>query len=123
VSVLPEPPLAVARQLDAYNRRDLAAFVACYAESVVLEDGASGIFVRCRSELEARYGALFRDHPENRATVSNRSVALPWVFEEELVERDRIEPDGQRVPTRRRVLVVYRLEGELIARAIFFRGD
>jgi hypothetical protein len=123
VSALPDPPAAVSRQLDAYNRRDLAPFVACYTDDVVLEDGDKGVFARGKGELEQRYAALFREHPENRATVLNRSLAPPWVFEEELVERDQVAPDGKRTPTKRRVLVVYKLAGELIARAIFYRAD
>ena len=119
---LPPPPPVVSRQLAAYNRRDLSAFVACYTDSITLEDGDRGVFAQGRSQLEARYSALFKDHPENKATVLNRSVALPWVFEEELVERDDVSPDGTRTPSRRRVLVVYRIEGDLISRALFYRS-
>ena len=118
---LPEPPAAVARQLAAYNAGDLDTFCACYTDGVVLEDGASGVFVRGQGELRARYGTLFRDHPENRARVLNRSVVLPWVFEEELVTRDAVAPDGARTPTERRVMVVYLLEKDLIARGTFYR--
>lgn len=120
---LPSPPECVARQLEAYNRRDLAPFAACYTDDVVLEDGTAGVFARGRAQLVERYGALFRDHPENRASVLSRAVALPWVFEEELVERDKVEPDGRRTPTQKRVLVVYKLAGDLIARAIFYRAE
>lgn len=120
---LPPPPACVARQLEAYNRRDLAAFVPCYTDDVVLEDGTAGVFAKGKAQLEERYAALFRDHPENRASVLARSIALPWVFEEELVERDQVSPDGKRTPTKKRVLVVYKLAGDLIARAIFYRAD
>lgn len=118
---LPEPPEPVARQLAAYNRRDLTSFAACYAPDVVLEDARTGPFVRGLAELEARYGALFRDHPENRARVLNRSVAGPWTFEDEEVSRDAVSASGERTPQTFRVLVVYRVEDGQILRATFFR--
>jgi hypothetical protein len=34
---------AVERQVRAYNKRDVDAFVACYAESVVVEDGSGAV--------------------------------------------------------------------------------
>lgn len=119
--MLDDPPEAVARQLAAYNARDLDAFAACYTDDVVLEDARAGAFVRGLDQLRQRYGALFRDHPENRATVVNRSVALPWVFEAELVERDAVAADGTRTPGKLEVFVVYELRGEKISRGVFFR--
>jgi hypothetical protein len=121
--MLPEAPGPVARQLAAYNARDLAAFAACYTDDVILEDVEQGVFARSRKELEARYGKLFHEHPENKASVTSRSVLLPWVFEEEVVERDKVSADGARTPTRWRVFVVYKLAGELVARATFYRGS
>jgi hypothetical protein len=90
----------------------VAAFSACYVEDVVLEDGEKGVTVRGRAQLEERYAKLFRDHPENRARVLARSVVGPWVFEEEEVTRG-----GGTF----RVLVVYRVRGDLVERAIFYR--
>jgi hypothetical protein len=108
-----DAPGPVARQLAAYNAQDVAGFAACYTDDVVLEDAVTGPFARGLDELRARYAALFKAHPENRASVLNRSVVLPWVFEEELVHRGGTEI---------RVLVVYRVQGEKISRATFFRG-
>jgi hypothetical protein len=110
--VLPEAPLPVARQLDAYNRQDVAAFSACYTDDVLLEDAEKGPFVRGRAQLEERYAKLFREHPENRARVVNRSITGSWVFEEEEVSRS-----GSTF----RVFVVYRLRDALIDRATFYK--
>ncbi|MEZ0228133.1 MAG: nuclear transport factor 2 family protein [Planctomycetota bacterium] len=106
----PEP---VARQLDAYNRQDVATFSAAYTDDVVLEDADKGVFVKGRPQLVERYAKLFQDHPENRARVLARSIVGPWVFEEEEVTRG-----GGTF----RVLVVYKVRGELIERATFYRS-
>lgn len=107
-----DPPAPVARQLAAYNAQDVDTFAVCYTPDVVLEDAVSGVFVRGLDELRTRYATLFKAHPENRARVVNRSVRLPWVFEEEVVFRG-----GQETT----VFVVYRVEGERISRATFYR--
>ena len=115
--MVPDAPGPVARQLDAYNRQDVAAFSACYTDDVLLEDAEKGPFVRGRAQLEERYAKLFREHPENRARVVNRSVLEgnpggTWVFEEEEVARS-----GSTF----RVLVVYRIRDGLIDRATFYK--
>lgn len=107
----PAPP-PVARQLEAYNRQDVAAFSRCYSDDVVLEDAEKGVFVRGRAQLEERYASLFRQFPDNRARVVNRSLVGPWVFEEEEVTRG-----GDTF----RVLVVYKVRGDLVERATFYR--
>ena len=109
---LPEAPGPVARQLEAYNRQDVAAFADCYTDDVVIEDAVQGVLVRGRAELEARYTKTFAQHPDNRARILNRSVLGAWVFEEEEVRRS-----GSTF----RVLVVYRLRGDLIEGATFFK--
>ncbi len=110
--MLPEAPGPVALQLEAYNRQDVAAFSACYTDDVLLEDASTGPFVRGRAQLEARYGQLFREHPENRARVLNRSLVGSWVFEEEEVTRG-----GGTF----RVFVVYKVRDGLVERATFYR--
>ena len=42
---------AVQVQLDAYNRRDLEAFLSAYAPDVVLEDGAGNAMIRGRDGM------------------------------------------------------------------------
>src|SRR5262249_41873399 len=105
------PP--VARQLDAYNQQDLAGFSTCYTDDMILEEtGKTGVFVKGRAQLEERYGKLFKEHPENRARVLNRSMVGPWVAEEE-----EVSGGGGTF----RVLVVYRVRGDLVERATFYR--
>ncbi len=108
----PEAPGPVARQLEAYNRQDVRGFADCYTDDVIIEDALQGVLARGRSELEARYAKTFAQHPDNRARILNRSVLGAWVFEEEEVTRS-----GSTF----RVLVVYKLRGELIERATFFK--
>src|ERR1700761_2132403 len=62
----------VERQVAAYNAHDVATFVACYAEDVVIEDGHGGVSVRGRDQLRERYTAFFAAAPEVKAEIVSR---------------------------------------------------
>jgi len=72
-------------QVDAYNRRDLAAFSACYSQEVVIEDGSGTVLMRGRSELEAQYGLFFESSPDLHADVVTRLRVGEYVVDEEHV--------------------------------------
>jgi hypothetical protein len=78
------PP--VQAQLEAYNKRNLDAFVAPYAPECLLQRGTE-------SETFARavdgYRTMFHDFPDLHAWVPNRLVAGGWVADEELVTGHR----------------------------------
>lgn len=58
------PAAAAQRQLDAYNARDLEAFLAVYAEDCTVRAFPSGeVLMQGREAMRARYGALFAEHP------------------------------------------------------------
>ncbi|MDA1195481.1 MAG: nuclear transport factor 2 family protein [Planctomycetota bacterium] len=59
------PTQAAQRQLDAYNARDLEAFLAVYTPDCVVRVHPSGeILMQGVDAMRTRYGALFRDHPD-----------------------------------------------------------
>ena len=84
----------VQRQLDAYNARDLARFVACYAEDVELfRPPAAAPFIVGRAALAEQWGEqvrmVFYDQrghgdsgmPRSKScTVSQLGRDLAWVF-------------------------------------------
>jgi hypothetical protein len=76
---------AVERQVRAYNAHDLEAFVACYAEGVVIEDLDGNVLLSGREDLRHRYGRLFASSPDVRAEVVTRIRAGAYVVDEERV--------------------------------------
>lgn len=99
------PEQVVIRQVDAFNRRDLAGLLACYAaEAVLLKDGAiiaSGI-----AALRDVYGRQFTVMPM-RATVLSRQCHGCWVIDHERTSADWGAPTAT-------ALAVYRVRGGLI---------
>ena len=70
----PDSPADLAqRQLDAYNARDLEAFLACYAEDCVVSAHPSGdTMLEGREAMRVRYGRLFAEHPDLHCTLLAR---------------------------------------------------
>ena len=73
------------RQVAAYNSLDLDAFVSCYAEDVVVEDGRGNVLMKGHKGLRDAYGPFFRDNPELRAGVTHRIQIGSFVVDEERV--------------------------------------
>jgi imidazolonepropionase-like amidohydrolase len=109
----PNPADVVDRQVDAYNARDLEAFVALYAEDAVVARHPSGeIVAEGRDGLREVYGALFAKSPALKAIVLNRVETGGWVVDQELVTGigDRPYTHG---------VAIYEVEGALIERVWF----
>lgn len=54
-----EPVQVVQNQVDAFNARDVDAFVACYSPDAVLMDGSGTVLAQGQAALNAHYGQLF----------------------------------------------------------------
>ena len=52
-------------QLDAFNNRDLEAFLACYAPDVVIEGPDGSAMMRGHEQMRAMYGQLFAQSPSS----------------------------------------------------------
>ena len=70
-------------QLEAYNRADLDAFCACYAEDVTVLEPDGNVRLRGMADFRERYAGLFRDFVGVEAHVDARLVLGPHVVEHE----------------------------------------
>jgi len=106
------PADVVARQLDAYNKQDLDAFILCYAPDVVVANLNGDIAQTSRDALRDRYAKTFADFPGNHARLVNRIHVGNTVIDHEDVSRgpglDRFE-----------VIAIYTVRDGLIARVDF----
>ena len=98
----------VERQVDAYNRRDLDAFLACYAPDTVIEDAAGTVVIRGHKAMRDVYDELFRSSPDLRAEIATRIRVGDYVVDEERIT-------GRRGSTEElRVVVIYHVENDVI---------
>lgn len=112
--MISDPLLApVEAQLAAYNAQDVDAFVACYAEDIVLEDGAGKVISTGRAAMRENYARMFAAYPQNRAEIVHRIVQGQYVVEHERISGRTPEPFF--------AVAVYRVEGGLIRHVRFLR--
>jgi len=77
------PRELIDRQIAAYNRRDLEAFVACYASDATIVQPDGSLLASGHDEIRARYGELFDQSPDLRAEIRNRIEVGSVVIDEE----------------------------------------
>ena len=102
----------IERQLQAYNRQDLNAFVECYAPDVIVANLNGDVTSTGSDALRARYAKTFAEFPENHARLLARIHVGNTVVDHEDVSRgpgmDRFE-----------IIAIYTIRGGLIARVDF----
>jgi putative hydrolase of HD superfamily len=111
-----DPVVVVQRQLDAYNAKDLLAWLATYAadaEQFVLQGER---LARGRDEIGARMTDRFAE-PDLHATLIARSAMGNFVVDHEVVTRNFPEGRGSV-----EMLCVYEVVDGLIRRASFAPG-
>ena len=105
----------VARQVSAYNRRDLDAFLECYAADVVIENARGDVVMDGRAAMRAAYGELFADSPALHVEIATRIRIGEYVIDEEIVTGRRASPEAMRVAA------IYHVGDGVIDRARFIR--
>ncbi|WP_321956135.1 nuclear transport factor 2 family protein [Paraburkholderia bannensis] len=108
--------LPVARQLDAYNARDIDAFMACWADDAEYYEFPSRLLARGAQQIRARHVTRF-DEPHLHGHLIHRGVVGNTVFDQERVTRDFPEGVGEVD-----VLAVYEVIDGKIAKAWFKMG-
>ena len=108
-----DPAAIVQRQLDAYNTRDLARFVACYAKDVELfRPPSPEPFIVGRAALAEHYGTKRFNNAALHAELRARLVVGRKVFDHELITGLADRPVE--------ALVAFEVQDGLIRRVWFF---
>jgi uncharacterized protein (TIGR02246 family) len=79
------PSEVIARQVAAYNRRDVQGFVACYAPDAKVVQPDGSLLASGRDQISSVYGGLFENSPSLRAEIRNRIEVGSVVIDEEVV--------------------------------------
>ncbi|MGQ0612875.1 MAG: nuclear transport factor 2 family protein [Planctomycetaceae bacterium] len=92
------PEEAAQRQLDAYNARDLDAFLEVYDRDAEVRDLASGgLLMSGRETMRARYAELFDASPRLQCTLRSRIAHGAFVIDQEEVAGMRGGPPVEAV--------------------------
>jgi hypothetical protein len=99
----------VQAQVDAYNARDIDAFVAPYADDVVITDASGRPIMAGVEPIREEYGAMFAASPDLQAEILGRISTGGWT-----VDHERVSRAGET----REVLVAYQVADGQIARVL-----
>ena len=103
----------VQAQLDAYNARNVDAFVRCFAPTIICEDGVGKRLFIGNATMRERYAALFAESPNLHCEVRMRLRIGEYAID----EVDVTGPDGEIV----HAVVIYHVKGNLITHIRFLR--
>jgi hypothetical protein len=106
----------VQRQLDAYNARDIEAFMACWAEDAEFYAFPSDLLARGAAQIRERHVARFKE-PNLFGKLISRTAVGNIVVDREVVTRTFPQGAG-----RVDVIAIYEVDGETIRRAWFKMG-
>jgi hypothetical protein len=113
----PAPEAVVQRQLDAYNARDLEAWLATYAEDAQQFEHPAKLVATGHAEMRARAAQRFTE-PNLHARLIQRSVMGQVVIDHE--EVTRTFPEG---PGRVELVCIYQVHDGKIQTGSFVFGD
>lgn len=99
------------KQLEAYNNRDIEAFMSCYGPDVVVEDGAGNVRMENWEVMKERYAAMFAANPNLHCELVSRIVIGQYVVDEE-----HVTGRGEGV---KHAVAIYRVENGLIRHVRF----
>lgn len=107
----------VARQLDAYNAKDIEALMACWHVDAVIMAHPSGILAKGSKEIRARHLARFEER-DLFARLKQRMAVGAMVVDLEVVTRNFPAGKGEVD-----VIAIYEVVGDRIQRAWIRSGE
>jgi hypothetical protein len=110
------PEVLVQKQLDAYNARDMEAFLATYADNAELFDFPAVPRTSGKAAMRLRYQARFAD------TILHAVIAKRIVMGDTVIDHERIQltlPEG---PGVMEAVAIYEVNGNQISKVTFIRG-
>lgn len=112
-----DPAAIVQRQLDAYNARDIEAFMATWSVDAEYFEHPAKLLARGAAQIRERHVARFQE-PNLYGRLINRIVVGNTVIDHESVTRTFPEGTGQID-----VIAIYEVENDRIAKAWFILGE
>ena len=102
------PAILVQKQLDAYNQRNIDAFLEPYSDTVKIYNYPDQLLYSGKEGMRRRYEPMFKNTPDLHCTLMNRMVLKNTVIDQESVIFNKNNP-----PTE--VFAIYKIaEGKIV---------
>lgn len=112
------PTQIAQRQLDAYNSRDIEAFISVFHEEAeVFELGQTLPRMKGKADIQKQYADLFAHSPGLHAHIVNRTVLGNTVIDFEQITGRLGDPNTLEL------VAIYQMQDGLIRRSFFIRKN
>ena len=108
----------VEAQLEAYNARNIDAFMANFSDDCICTDSDGNITMQGKAQMTSRYGEMFANSPDLHCRIVSRTLVGNFVFDEERVIGHSKNPNNES-----HVMALYTVcpATSLITKVQFFR--
>lgn len=113
-SQLKTPELLAQEQLDAYNKRDIEAFLKPYADGVEVYGFPDNLYYKGKDKMREQYKGMFERTPDLHCELKNRIVEGDTVIDHE-------EVSGFKKGESFNAIAIYKIEGNKIAKVYFIQ--
>jgi hypothetical protein len=107
-----ETEAIVQKQLEAYNNRDIDAFVKTYAVNVKLYTFPNEVTTQGQAALKRQYASFFENTPDLKAEIVNRIV-----LGNKVIDKEKVTVNGNVFYA----VAIYEVENNLIKRVTFIQ--
>lgn len=110
------PSQVAQKQLDAYNQKNLEAFLQPYSDSVKIFNFPKQLLYQGKEQMRVVYGNMFKKTPDLHCTLINRTNLGNIVVDKEYVVFDKQKPAVE-------VIAIYKINNEKITEVYFIRNN
>ncbi|WP_445666606.1 nuclear transport factor 2 family protein [Fodinibius sp. AD559] len=96
----------VQHQLEAFNNRDIDAFMEAFADDATVENGGGEEMMSGSEQIRAFYRNVFENSPNLHCDIVNRTTVGDWVIDEEQLQG--LKAEG--FPEEAHAMVAYAVE-------------
>jgi imidazolonepropionase-like amidohydrolase len=108
------PEILVQQQLNAYNARDIEAFLQPYSDSVELYNFPDQLIMKGKQEMRKSYAGYFKSTPDLHCEIVKRIV-----LGNTIIDHERVSGNGN---PKRDAVAIYKTENGKITK-VYFTGD
>ncbi|EDP97650.1 nuclear transport factor 2 family protein [Kordia algicida OT-1] len=109
-----EAAKVIQKQVEAYNARDIDAFLANYSDDFIFYDFNKEVRFKGIEQMREVFGNLFQNNPDLQCTIANRIASGNTVVDHEKVRFKKGTPI-------REFVIMYIVEDEKIKEAYFLK--
>lgn len=110
------PAQIVQKQMDAYNQRDVEAFVAMYSADIKVYNFPDELVFEGKEKMRERYSNSFSSTPDLHSTLISRSILGNTVIDQEYIIVDNTKPAIE-------MIVIYKIQGQEIIEMYWLRKE